>query len=73
VLCAGDDLKRPDVLTKASIPSHQAARLAADLEKAEARLPGERLLLFSKFEGLVMVNPETPHQPHDHSPHKHKP
>jgi hypothetical protein len=73
VLCAGDELKKPETLRKAGIPADQAARLAADVTKAEARLPSERLALFSKFEGLVMVAPQTGHGPHNPSSHGHKP
>jgi hypothetical protein len=72
-LCAGDDLKKPDLLMKAGMSHAMAQQLAADLAKSEAALPRERLALFSKFEGLVMVDPAAGHAPHGHSSHGHKP
>ena len=76
VLCAGDDLKKADVLTKVGLPAAAAKTLSASLAVAEARLPPDRLALFSKFEGLVMVGGDGHHghgQPAGHHPHGHKP
>jgi hypothetical protein len=81
VLCAGDDLKKTDVLTKVGLQAATAKALAASLAQAEAKLAPERLELFSKFEGMVMVSgnghhgPTQPagHHPHGHRPHGHKP
>jgi hypothetical protein len=81
VLCAGDDLKKTDVLTKVGLPAAAAKALSASLATAEAKVPPDRLALFSKFEGLVMVSGEghhghgqpAGHQPHGHQPHGHKP
>jgi hypothetical protein len=76
VLCAGDDLKRTDVLSKVGLPAADAKTLSAALAVAEAGVPPERLALFSKFEGLVMVGGDGGHghgQPAGHHPHGHKP
>ncbi len=81
VLCAGDDLKKTDVLTKVGLPAAAAKALSASLAAAEARLPPDRLALFSKFEGLVMVGGDghhghgqpAGHHPHGHTPHELKP
>jgi hypothetical protein len=76
VLCAGDDLKKADVLTKVGLPATVASALSAQLAKAEATLPSARLALFSKFEGLVMVSDDGGHhghqQPQKHHPHGQK-
>lgn len=77
VLCAGDDLKRTDVLTKVGVPAGAAKMLSVSLAAAEARVPPDRLALFSTFEGLVMVSGDGHHghgQPAaGHHPHGHKP
>lgn len=71
ILCAGDDLKKPELLVKSGMTDGAAKRLAADLSNAEATLPKERLALFSKFEGLVMIDPVAGHPPHGHSSDGH--
>lgn len=76
VLCAGDDLKKTDVLTKAGLPAAAAKSLSASLAAAEAKVAPDRLALFSKFEGLVMVSGDGHHghsQPAGHHSHGHKP
>jgi hypothetical protein len=76
VLCAGDDLKKADVLTKVGLPAAAAKTLSASLAAAEAKLPPDRLALFSKFEGLVMVGGDGHHghgQPAGLHPSGHKP
>lgn len=76
VLCAGDDLKKTDVLTKVGLPAAAAKALSASLAAAEAKLPPDRLALFSKFDGLVMVGGNDHHgrtPPAGHHPHGHKP
>jgi hypothetical protein len=76
VLCAGDDLKRTDVLTKVGLAATAAKSLSAGLAAAEAKVPPDRLALFSKFEGLLMVSEDSHHghsQPAGHHPHGHKP
>lgn len=76
ILCAGDDLKKADVLIKVGLPEADAKALSAALAAAEAKVPPDRLALFSKFEGLVMVGGDGHHrhgQPAGHHPHGHKP
>jgi hypothetical protein len=53
-----------------------AKSLSAGLAAAEAKVPPDRLALFSKFEGLLMVSEDSHHghsQPAGHHPHGHKP
>lgn len=57
ILCAGDDLKRADVLQKVGLAPSTAQTLAESLAAAEMALAPGRLALFSKFEGLVVVSP----------------
>lgn len=76
VLCAGDDLKKADVLIKVGLPAAAANSLATNLAAEEAKLAPDRLSLFSKFEGMVMVSGDSQHgpaQPAGHHPHGHKP
>jgi hypothetical protein len=76
VLCAGDDLKKTDVLTKVGLPAAAAKTLSAHLVAAEAKVAPDRLALFSKFEGLVMVTDDGGHhghqQPQNHHQHRQK-
>lgn len=65
VLCAGDSIKSRDALLKAGVPLADAERLASDLATAEAKLPPEKSAMFSRFDGLVMINGDTNHQIHD--------
>jgi hypothetical protein len=71
ILCAGDDLNQTDLLEKAGMTDANARQLAAALAKSEASLSHERLALFSKFEGLVMMNSHS--GAHGHSPNERKP
>lgn len=77
VLCAGDDLKKADVLSKVGLPDANAKALSASLASAEAAVAPARLALFSKFEGLVIVAGDEVHRGHgspaNHHPHGHKP
>lgn len=79
VLCAGDDLKRADVLHKVGLAQADSEKLAKNLAAAEKSVAPARLALFSKFEGLVMVSAEGGHNQHGqnapqgaHAPHGHK-
>jgi hypothetical protein len=76
VLCAGDDLKKADVLVKVGLTATAAKALSASLAAAESNISPDRRALFSKFEGLVMVGGDGHHghgQPVGHHPHGHKP
>lgn len=56
VLCAGDAIKTKDALVKVGIPDGDAARLERDLATAEAKLDPKHLAMYSRFEGLVMMD-----------------
>lgn len=56
ILCAEDGIKTRDALVKAGVPVADAESLEKDLARAEARLPPEKTAMFSRFEGVVMMN-----------------
>jgi hypothetical protein len=56
ILCAGDDLKRADVLHRIGLPQTDADAAAAMLAKAEKAANPARVAMFSRFEGLVQVS-----------------
>lgn len=56
ILCAGDGLKTKDALVKAGVPDPDAERLEKKMASAEASLPPEKTAIFSRFEGVVMMN-----------------
>lgn len=68
ILCAGDGIKSRDPLAKAGVPAEDAARLETQLASAEAGLGSDEVAMFSKFEGLVMMDGSAD-QPHEHSNH----
>ena len=67
VLCAGDGIKTADGLTKVGIPAAEAKQLADDMKQAESTLSAERAAMFSRFEGLVMMEGDGA----DHHPKSH--
>lgn len=67
VLCSGDPLKSADTLRDAGVPPQQAASLAQSLAAAEAKLPGDRVAMFSRFQGLVPMDAPAQH----HGEHRH--
>ena len=54
-LCSGDSLKDAMTLHMTGIPLDVASGLAKALGAEEAKLPAERLAVFARFEGTVMV------------------
>jgi hypothetical protein len=72
ILCAGDSIKSSEALVKAGVPVADAGKLASDLAAEEARLAPEKAAMFSRFEGLVMMDgKDTPvHRSHplEHAP-----
>jgi hypothetical protein len=68
ILCAGDGIKSRDALVKAGVPADDAARLEQQLNSAEARLGSDEIAIFSKFEGLVIMDGSAD-RPHGHSDH----
>jgi hypothetical protein len=59
ILCAGDQLKDAETLRKAGIADAVAQRLSADLARSEQTLPPKDVAMFSRFEGLVTMDPST--------------
>ncbi|HTO60255.1 MAG TPA: copper uptake system-associated protein [Bradyrhizobium sp.] len=55
ILCAGDGIKSRDGLVKAGVPSADAALLARDMISEEAKLPAQQVAMFSRFEGIMMM------------------
>ena len=54
-LCSGDALRNPAALAEMGVPKSDAAVLARSVVAEEAKLPGAKRELFSKFDGVVMV------------------
>jgi len=69
ILCAGDGIKSRDSLAKVGIPTQNAAALERNLAIAEGKLPPQQVAMFSKFEGVLMMDGSGDHPPVDHSPH----
>jgi hypothetical protein len=68
ILCAGDGIKSRDALAKAGVPAEDASRLERQLASAEARLGPNEVAMFSRFEGVVMMDGSAG-QPNEHSDH----
>jgi len=68
VLCSGDQIKAADVLVQIGLPKAAAASLAKQLGEAESKLPQATLTMFSKFDGIVMMDAAGNHPP-THDPH----
>lgn len=56
VLCAGDGIKSKQALAQGGVPSADAEKIATSLAAAEARLAPERVAMFSRFEGVMMMD-----------------
>lgn len=69
ILCSGDGIKSADALRHAGMPAQAAETLAGKLAEAESRVSPERLALFAKFEGLVMMDAAGHHPPVQHQKH----
>ena len=68
VLCAGDGLKEAATLEQAGLAAAQAEALAAAVAEAEGAADPQRIALFSRFEGVVMMD-EQGHHPEPHATH----
>jgi hypothetical protein len=55
VLCSGDPLKQAASIEMVGVPPAAAALLAHLVNDAESKLPRERVVLFSTFEGVVQI------------------
>ena len=56
ILCAGDAIKAQEALVKAGVPVADARKLEVDIRVAESKLAPETVAMFSRFEGLVMLD-----------------
>jgi hypothetical protein len=68
ILCAGDAIKAEETLVKAGVPVVDARKLEVDIRVAESKLAPETVAMFSRFEGLVMLD-GTPSHADRHSGH----
>jgi len=72
ILCSGDGIKSREALRHAGLPAADAAELAHRWEEAERTVAPERLMLFAKFEGTLMMDAsggQPQHPPTQHAPH----
>lgn len=67
ILCSGDGIKSAEALRHSGVPAGDAAKLAAALAAIEAKLPRDRLALFARFEGTLMMNADGSHPPVQHA------
>ena len=66
ILCAGDGIKSSEALRTGGMPADDAKVLETKLAAAEAKLSPERVAMFSRFEGLVMMDDEDAEGQHHH-------
>ena len=66
ILCAGDGIKSRDALHRAGIPIGDATTLERELAKAELALPPQHIAMFSRFEGMLMMDESGQHPPAGH-------
>lgn len=66
ILCAGDGIKSREALAKAGVPMADARKLESDMIAAEAKLAPEQLAMFSRFEGLVIMDGKENSTGHPH-------
>jgi len=63
-VCAGDHLKAAAGMMQSSVPDVDAAKMAADLAQAEARLPKESLAKMASFgQPIIMAEELAEHPP----------
>jgi hypothetical protein len=70
ILCAGDEIKSAHALITAGIIEDNANTLHRDLATAESALPKEQVAMFSRFQGIMMMDgsgEHSHHHPHDHN------
>ena len=67
VLCSGDALKEVATLTTIGVPADAAERLAAELAAGEKSADPARVALFSRFEGMVMMDEHGGGGDHQHA------
>jgi hypothetical protein len=67
ILCTGDGIKSQDALTKAEVPVRDATALEHDLAAAEGKLSPQHVAMFSRFEGMLMMDGSGNHPQIDHA------
>lgn len=73
VLCSGDALREAASLQQFGLTAEQATTMAAAIAEAEAKLDPALLELFSRFDGVVMMDDHGAHPPvHGHGHHQPK-
>ena len=68
ILCAGDAIRTADALVKVGMPANIAEDLAKALAQAESKISPERLAMFSRFDGIMMIGEGNSHPPHPQVP-----
>lgn len=63
ILCSGDAIRTADALVKAGIPRVTADELAKALAQAESKISPDRLAMFSRFDGIMMIGEGNAHPP----------
>lgn len=71
VLCAGDEIKSHDALSKVGIPEQDAIVLADNMAAEEGKLPSQQVAMFSRFQGIMMMDGGDDHQAHHEHDHGH--
>ena len=64
VLCSGDQIKSAEALNKVGLPQSAANELAHRLAATEAKTDPARLLMFARFDGILMLEGGGNHPPH---------
>ena len=62
ILCAGDGIKSGDALVKVGVPSQDAPLLVKQMSTEEGKLPPQQVAMFSRFEGIMMMDGSGDHQ-----------
>lgn len=69
VLCSGDALTEKAFLQKYGLRADAAGRLAQSVIEAEKAMPADKRVLLSRFDGVVLMNPDGSHPPAGHGQH----
>jgi hypothetical protein len=64
LLCSGDAMKSGEALRHAGVPDPDAELLLSRLAEAEVVLPRDRVAMFAKFDGIVMMDAAGSHPRH---------
>lgn len=63
VLCAGDGLRKADMLVEAGVPAATAQRISTRLAAEEAKLPRDYVKQLAMFEGVLRMDASGAHPP----------